>query len=49
MPMVELCADGSEIISSSFVPEAIEAMVGLGRLDDAEPLVKALERNGRRT
>jgi ATP/maltotriose-dependent transcriptional regulator MalT len=48
LPMVELFPDASEIISSSFVPEAIEAMVGLGRLDDAEPLVKALERNGRR-
>jgi DNA-binding CsgD family transcriptional regulator len=48
LPMVELFPEASEIISSSFVPEAVEAMVGLGRLDDAEPLVEALERNGRR-
>jgi DNA-binding CsgD family transcriptional regulator len=48
LPMVELFPEASEIISSSFVPEAVQAMVGLGRLDDAEPLVEALERNGRR-
>ncbi|HEX5254594.1 MAG TPA: LuxR family transcriptional regulator [Mycobacterium sp.] len=48
LPMVALFPEASEIISSSFVPEAVEAMVGLGRLDDAEPLVEALERNGRR-
>jgi DNA-binding CsgD family transcriptional regulator len=48
LPMVELVPEASEIISSSFVPEAVEAMIGLGRLDDAEPLVEALERNGRR-
>jgi DNA-binding CsgD family transcriptional regulator len=48
LPMVELMPEASEIISSSFVPEAVEAMIGLGRFDDAEPLVEALERNGRR-
>ncbi|OBH57320.1 hypothetical protein A5686_25345 [Mycobacterium sp. E2479] len=48
LPMVALFPEASEIISSSFVPEAVEAMVGLGRLDDAEPLVASLERNGRR-
>ena len=48
LPVVELFPDASEIISSSFVPEAVEAMIGLGRLDDAERLVEALERNGRR-
>jgi DNA-binding CsgD family transcriptional regulator len=48
LPMVELMPEASEIISSSFVPEAVEAMIGLGRFDDAEPLVAALERNGRR-
>ena len=35
LPMVEFFPESSEIISSSFVPEAVEAMIGLGRLDDA--------------
>jgi DNA-binding CsgD family transcriptional regulator len=48
LPMVQIFPESGEIISSSFVPEAIEAMIGLGRFDDAEPLVEALERNGRR-
>jgi DNA-binding CsgD family transcriptional regulator len=48
LPMVQMFPDAMEIISSSFVPEAVEAMIGLGRLDDAEPLIDALERNGRR-
>ncbi|SPM26691.1 AAA family ATPase [Mycobacterium terramassiliense] len=48
LPMVQALPELSEIISSSFVPDAVEAMVGLGRLEDAEPLVTALERNGRR-
>jgi DNA-binding CsgD family transcriptional regulator len=30
------------------VPDAVEALIGLGRLDDAEPLVAALETNGHR-
>jgi DNA-binding CsgD family transcriptional regulator len=37
---------GTEIVSASFLPDAIEAMVGLGRLDDAEPLIDVLEHNG---
>jgi DNA-binding CsgD family transcriptional regulator len=37
---------GTEIISASFIPDAVEAMVSLGRLDDAEPFIAALERNG---
>ncbi|OBJ61595.1 AAA family ATPase [Mycobacterium sp. 1423905.2] len=48
LPMVQIFPDASEVITSSFVPEAVEAMVGLGRLDDAEPLIDTLERNGRR-
>ncbi len=48
LPMVRAFPDASEIISSSFVPDAVEAMVGLGRVEEAEPLVEALERNGRR-
>jgi ATP/maltotriose-dependent transcriptional regulator MalT len=39
---------GTEIVNASFVPDAVEAMVALGRLADAEPLINALERNGSR-
>ncbi|WP_231999130.1 hypothetical protein [Mycobacterium sp. 1081908.1] len=38
----------TEIIQSSFIPDSVEAMIGLGQFDDAEPLVDALERNGSR-
>jgi DNA-binding CsgD family transcriptional regulator len=38
---------GTEIITASFVPDAVEAMVALGQLDDAEPFIDALEQNGR--
>jgi DNA-binding CsgD family transcriptional regulator len=48
LPMVQGWPDATEIIGASYLPEAIEAMVGLGRLDDAEPLIDTLERNGRR-
>ncbi len=39
---------GTEIFVASFVPDAIEAMIQLRRLDEAEPLIDMLERNGRR-
>ncbi|MDT5286982.1 MAG: hypothetical protein QOF88_1871 [Mycobacterium sp.] len=39
---------GTEIMTSAYLPDAVEAMVALGRLDDAEPLIDALERNGSR-
>jgi DNA-binding CsgD family transcriptional regulator len=39
---------GTEIYVAGFVPDAVEALVGLGRLDEATPLIEALERNGRR-
>jgi DNA-binding CsgD family transcriptional regulator len=39
---------GTEIMTSAYIPDAVEAMVALGRLDDAEPLIDALESNGRR-
>jgi DNA-binding CsgD family transcriptional regulator len=38
----------TEIIAASFVPDAAEAMIGLGRLDDAEKIVNVLESNGDR-
>lgn len=37
---------GTEIVSGSYLPDAIEALVAVGRLDDAEPLVMALEEHG---
>lgn len=40
--------DSTEIISASYLPDAVEAFVQLGRLADASPLVETLERNGRR-
>ncbi|HYJ10503.1 MAG TPA: LuxR C-terminal-related transcriptional regulator, partial [Polyangiaceae bacterium] len=39
---------GTEIIAASFVPDAVEAMIQLGRLAEAEPLIERLERNGER-
>jgi DNA-binding CsgD family transcriptional regulator len=38
----------TEIFAASHVPDAVEALIGLGRVDDAEPLVDAFERNGLR-
>ena len=38
----------TEIFAASFVPDAVEAMTALGRADEAEPLVEALQRNGDR-
>jgi DNA-binding NarL/FixJ family response regulator len=37
-----------EIMKAGFIPDAVEAMVALGRLDEAEPMVAALERDGHR-
>src|SRR5882757_2419927 len=36
----------TEIMSGWYLPNAAEAMVALSRLDEAEPLIEALERNG---
>jgi DNA-binding NarL/FixJ family response regulator len=40
--------DNSEIIDTWAVPDAVEALVQLGRLDEAERLVGIVERNGLR-
>ncbi|MGV0853227.1 AAA family ATPase [Mycolicibacterium phlei] len=37
---------GTEIITVSFIPDAVEAMVALGRVDEATPMIEALENNG---
>jgi DNA-binding CsgD family transcriptional regulator len=39
---------GTEIITSAYIPDAVEAMVALRRQADAEPLIAALEENGKR-
>jgi DNA-binding CsgD family transcriptional regulator len=38
----------TEIYGAACLPDAIEAMITQGRLTEAEPLIDALERNGRR-
>jgi DNA-binding CsgD family transcriptional regulator len=40
--------DATEIFAAAFLPDAVEALTGLGRVDEAEALVEALERNGAR-
>ena len=40
-------ASSTEIFAAAFLPDAIEALIELGRVDDAEPLVGVLEKNGR--
>ena len=39
-------SSGTEIEGGGHLPDTIEALTTLGRVDDAEPLVDALERNG---
>jgi DNA-binding CsgD family transcriptional regulator len=41
-------AAGTEIVTAGFLPDAVEAMIALGRLGDAEPMIKALEHHGQR-
>lgn len=36
----------TEIVVGAYLPDAIEALTALGRVDEAEPLIAALERNG---
>ncbi|MCV7281822.1 AAA family ATPase [Mycolicibacterium flavescens] len=38
---------GTEIITVGYVPDAVEAMIALGRADDALQMIEALETNGR--
>jgi DNA-binding CsgD family transcriptional regulator len=48
LPQVQAFPDLTEIIAASFVPDAVESFVQLGRLDEAEPFIEAFERNGTR-
>ncbi|WP_370647035.1 helix-turn-helix transcriptional regulator [Mycobacterium sp. IDR2000157661] len=45
---VEQHPRGTEIFVAWFLPDAVEALLHTGRLDDAEALVEILEGNGRR-
>jgi DNA-binding CsgD family transcriptional regulator len=47
-PLIELYRPfvGTELMSCCFMPDAAESLIALGRLDDAEPLIEAFERNG---
>jgi DNA-binding CsgD family transcriptional regulator len=48
MSMHRAMPDSTEIVAASFMPDAVEALIELGRVDEAEPLADALERNGQR-
>jgi DNA-binding CsgD family transcriptional regulator len=39
---------GTEIVTAAFIPDAVEAMIALGRISEAAPLIEALEYNGGR-
>jgi DNA-binding CsgD family transcriptional regulator len=38
---------GTEIITSAYIPDAVEALIAVRRDAEAEPLIDALERNGK--
>lgn len=48
LAILQTFPDATEIIAASYVPEAIEALVGVGQLVDAERYIDILERNGHR-
>ena len=39
---------GTEIYTAAFIPDAVEAMLALGHISEAGPLIDLLEHNGRR-
>jgi ATP/maltotriose-dependent transcriptional regulator MalT len=46
--MHERMPRSTEIIAASFIPDAAEALIALDRVDEAERIIDALQRNGRR-
>jgi DNA-binding CsgD family transcriptional regulator len=46
---LDAAPDAAEFIPAVFVPDAVEALISLGRLTEAEPLIDRLLRNGRKT
>ncbi len=50
-PLLEADAErprATELATAAYLPDAAEALINLGRLDEAEVLIDRLERNGRR-
>ncbi|OBH83807.1 LuxR family transcriptional regulator [Mycobacterium scrofulaceum] len=45
---IKAAPEATEIFVAGFLPDAVEALIGIGRLEDSEPLIDALESNGRR-
>jgi ATP/maltotriose-dependent transcriptional regulator MalT len=48
LTMLEAAPDATEMVFASFIPDAVEALIQLGRLAAAAPLIDKLERNGAR-
>jgi len=46
---LDAAPDAAEFIPAVFVPDAVEALISLGRLAEAQPLIDRLLRNGRKT
>jgi DNA-binding CsgD family transcriptional regulator/tetratricopeptide (TPR) repeat protein len=46
---LDAAPEATEIVAASFVPDIVEAMIQLGRLAEAEPLIDTLEGNGCRS
>lgn len=46
-PMIDRTVTGQSrgVLQASFIPDAVEALVALGRVDDARPLAETLERH----
>jgi DNA-binding CsgD family transcriptional regulator/tetratricopeptide (TPR) repeat protein len=43
---LDAAPEATEIVAASFLPDTVEAMIQLGRLAEAAPLIETLERNG---
>jgi DNA-binding CsgD family transcriptional regulator len=48
LPMLQTAPAYSEMLGTAFVPDVAEAMINLGRTDEAARLIDILESNGRR-
>ncbi|CAN5238717.1 hypothetical protein BH09ACT8_BH09ACT8_22530 [soil metagenome] len=48
MANISATPEATEIIAGTFIPDAVEALIYLDRLSEAEPLIELLERNVRR-
>lgn len=48
LPGIHEQPDAAEIVTAWFIPDAAEALIQLGRLDEADALVTVLEHHGRR-